>query len=172
MLAAERWASGSSSKWGCNHYKWPYNWVTGVIILLIGVITPFKTGRGPSCRISSSFCFFLHVFLFICLDRFTLYFSCWFGSYKHINEVNKYSKVTAWYPTKKIRLHQKSHPKSINWTTLGKSRHIHVALLATDWGNQALPTCWPALLWYSSSASAPGDTHPSHVSHNLLLKHE
>lgn len=62
------------------------------------------------------------------------------------------------FPTKKFRLHQKSHSKSINWTTRGKSRHIHVALLATDWGSQALPTCWPALLWYSSSASAPGDT--------------
>ena len=26
-----------------------YNWVTGVITLLIGVITPLITGRGPSC---------------------------------------------------------------------------------------------------------------------------
>ena len=30
-------------------YKWPYNWVTGVITLLIGVITPLITGRGPPC---------------------------------------------------------------------------------------------------------------------------
>ena len=29
-------------------YKWPYKWVTGVITLLIGVITPFITGRGPT----------------------------------------------------------------------------------------------------------------------------
>ena len=29
-------------------YKWHYKWVTGVITLLIGVITPFITGRGPT----------------------------------------------------------------------------------------------------------------------------
>ena len=32
-----------------NPYKWPYKWVTGVITLLIGVITPLITGRGPPC---------------------------------------------------------------------------------------------------------------------------
>ena len=32
---------------GCNSYKWPYKWVTGVITLRRGVITPFITGRGP-----------------------------------------------------------------------------------------------------------------------------
>ena len=30
-------------------YKWPYTWVTGVITLLIGVITRLKTGSGPAC---------------------------------------------------------------------------------------------------------------------------
>ena len=30
-------------------YKWPYKWVTGVITLLIGDISPFITGRGPLC---------------------------------------------------------------------------------------------------------------------------
>ena len=31
-------------------YKWPRKkWITGVITLLIGVITPFITGRGPPC---------------------------------------------------------------------------------------------------------------------------
>ena len=27
-------------------YKWPYQWVTGIRTLLIGVITPFITGSG------------------------------------------------------------------------------------------------------------------------------
>ena len=43
-----RWAP-TSYKWGYNSYKWPYKWVTGVITLLIGVITPSITGRGPPC---------------------------------------------------------------------------------------------------------------------------
>ena len=30
-------------------YKWPYEWVTGVITVLKGVLTPFITGRGPFC---------------------------------------------------------------------------------------------------------------------------
>ena len=30
-------------------YKWPYEWVTGVITVLKGVPTPFITGRGPFC---------------------------------------------------------------------------------------------------------------------------
>ncbi len=34
---------------GHNPYKWPSKWVTGVITLLLGAITPFATGRGPSC---------------------------------------------------------------------------------------------------------------------------
>ena len=33
---------------GYNSYKWSCKWLTGVITLLIGVITPFITGRGPS----------------------------------------------------------------------------------------------------------------------------
>ena len=45
-----RWAL-FSYKWGYNPYKWPYKWVTEVITLLIGVITPFRTGRGPPCRV-------------------------------------------------------------------------------------------------------------------------
>ena len=42
-----RWAP-TSYKWSYNPYKWPYNWVTGVITLLIEVITPFITSRGPT----------------------------------------------------------------------------------------------------------------------------
>ena len=38
----------TSYKWSYNPNKWPYNWVNGVITLLIGVITPFITGRGPT----------------------------------------------------------------------------------------------------------------------------
>ena len=44
-----RWAP-ISYKWGYNPYKWPYKWVTEVITLLIGVITPFIAGRGPPCN--------------------------------------------------------------------------------------------------------------------------
>ena len=43
-----RWAP-TSYKWSYNPYKWPYKWITWVITLLIGVITPFITGRGPPC---------------------------------------------------------------------------------------------------------------------------
>ena len=43
-----RWAP-TSCKWSYNLYKWPYKWVTGVITLLMGVITPFTTDRGPPC---------------------------------------------------------------------------------------------------------------------------
>ncbi len=42
-----RWAP-TSYKWSYKPYKWPYKWVTGVITLLIGVITPFITSRGPT----------------------------------------------------------------------------------------------------------------------------
>ena len=42
-----RWAP-TSYKWSYNPYKWPYNWVTGVITLLIEVITPLITYRGPT----------------------------------------------------------------------------------------------------------------------------
>ena len=51
IVAATRWAP-AGCKWSYNPYKWPYNWVTGVITLLIGVITPFITGRGPPCMVS------------------------------------------------------------------------------------------------------------------------
>ena len=44
-----RWAP-TSYKWSYNLYKWRYKWVTGVITLLIGGITPFITDRGPPCR--------------------------------------------------------------------------------------------------------------------------
>ena len=44
---ATRWAP-TSYKWSYNNlYKWPDKWVTGVITLLMGVITPFITDRGP-----------------------------------------------------------------------------------------------------------------------------
>ena len=42
-----RWAP-TIYKWSYNSYKWPYKWVTGVITLLIRVITPVITGRGPT----------------------------------------------------------------------------------------------------------------------------
>ena len=35
--------------------KWPYTWVTGVITLLIGAITPFITGRETPCTSSGNF---------------------------------------------------------------------------------------------------------------------
>ena len=44
-----RWAP-ASYKWSYKPYKWPYKWVTGVITLLIGVITPFITSRGPTLK--------------------------------------------------------------------------------------------------------------------------
>ena len=45
--APTRWAP-TSYKWSYKPYKWPCKWVTGVITLLIGVITPFITSRGPT----------------------------------------------------------------------------------------------------------------------------
>ena len=39
------------ARWALFSYKWGYKWVTEAITLLIGVITPFTTGRGPPCRI-------------------------------------------------------------------------------------------------------------------------
>ena len=48
---AARWAP-TSYKWSYKPYKWPYKWVTGVITLLIGVITPFITSRGPTLCVS------------------------------------------------------------------------------------------------------------------------
>ena len=52
-----RWAPTSYKyyKWSSNLYKWPYKWVTGVITLLMGVITPFITDRGPPCTEDSHF---------------------------------------------------------------------------------------------------------------------
>ena len=38
----------TSYKWSYKPYKWPYKWVTGVTTLLIRVITPFITSRGPT----------------------------------------------------------------------------------------------------------------------------
>ena len=56
-----RWAP-TSYKLSYNPYKWFVKWVTGVITLLIGVISPFKTsGGGPPCRSVNIFggkCFF------------------------------------------------------------------------------------------------------------------
>ena len=34
------------ARWSYNPYKWPYNWVTGVITPISGVITLLITGRG------------------------------------------------------------------------------------------------------------------------------
>ena len=35
--------------WAPTSYKWPYEWVMGVIPLLKGIKTSFITGRGPPC---------------------------------------------------------------------------------------------------------------------------
>ena len=43
------WAH-NSYKWGYTHFKWPYKWGTGVSTLLMGVIKPCITGRGPPCN--------------------------------------------------------------------------------------------------------------------------
>ena len=48
-----RWAP-TSCKWSYNPYKWPYKWVTGVITVLIGVVTPVISGRGPTLYYSSN----------------------------------------------------------------------------------------------------------------------
>ena len=47
-----KWAS-TSYEWDYNPFKWPYKWVTKVMILLVRIITPFTTGRGRLCRKSS-----------------------------------------------------------------------------------------------------------------------
>ena len=47
LVVFTRWAP-TSYKWSYKPYKLPYKWVTGVITLLIGVITPFITSRGPT----------------------------------------------------------------------------------------------------------------------------
>ena len=46
-LPSTRWAP-SSYKWSYNPYKWPYKWLTVLITLVIGVINPVITGRGPT----------------------------------------------------------------------------------------------------------------------------
>ena len=43
-------------KYGYNPFKWSYNWVTGVTTLLIVVITPLITGRGPLCSYVYWYC--------------------------------------------------------------------------------------------------------------------
>ena len=50
---------------GYNLHKWPYKWVTGVTTLLMVVITPLITDRGPPCNSS----FLLFVFLLIAATR-------------------------------------------------------------------------------------------------------
>ena len=47
MKTHTRWAP-SSYKWSYNLYKWPYKWLTVLITLVIGVINPVITGRGPT----------------------------------------------------------------------------------------------------------------------------
>ena len=49
-IVSSRWAP-TSYKWTDNPYKWHYK---GVKILLIGVITPFTTGRAHSLDIETS----------------------------------------------------------------------------------------------------------------------
>ena len=44
-----------SYKWSYKPYKWPYKWLTGVITLLIRVITPFITSRGPTLQLCREF---------------------------------------------------------------------------------------------------------------------
>ena len=53
MNICTRWAP-TSFKRSYNPYKWPCNWVTVVITLLVAVITPLITGRGPPCRDETS----------------------------------------------------------------------------------------------------------------------
>ena len=52
-----RWAP-TSYKRSYNLYKWPYTWVTGVITLLMEVITPFIIDRGPPCIEYLTLCVF------------------------------------------------------------------------------------------------------------------
>ena len=47
IFETTRWAP-SSCKWTYNPYKWPYKWLTVLITLVVGVINPFITGRGPT----------------------------------------------------------------------------------------------------------------------------
>ena len=46
VSTSARWDPASYT-WSSNPYKWPYKWVTGVVTLLIRVITPFISGRVP-----------------------------------------------------------------------------------------------------------------------------
>ena len=49
LLASRRWAP-TSYKWGeMGPYKWPYNWVTKVITLVSGVITPARNFQRKCC---------------------------------------------------------------------------------------------------------------------------
>ena len=48
FVVTTRWAP-TSYKCIYNPYKWSYKWVTGVITLHIGIISPFITSRGPPC---------------------------------------------------------------------------------------------------------------------------
>ena len=45
------WWAPASYKWGYNFYKWPYEWVTDVITLHTGVVSPhlYNWWRGPPC---------------------------------------------------------------------------------------------------------------------------
>ena len=47
-LGSARWAP-TSHKWSHKPYKWPCEWVTGVITPINGVINLLLTGRGPPC---------------------------------------------------------------------------------------------------------------------------
>ena len=47
QIFRSRWAP-ASYKWSYNPYKWPYKWLTVLRTLVIGVINPVITGRGPT----------------------------------------------------------------------------------------------------------------------------
>ena len=51
VINPTRWAP-SSYKWSYNPSKWPYKWLTVLITLVIRVINPVITGRGPTLYIN------------------------------------------------------------------------------------------------------------------------
>ena len=51
-LSPHKVGPGSSYKWSCNPYEWPYKWVSyNPTCLLVGIISPFITVKGQPCRI-------------------------------------------------------------------------------------------------------------------------
>ena len=83
---------GSSYKWSYfQPYKWPYKWVTGVITLLIGVITPFITSRGPTLYQVHCFVSWFGLKIEFCRQwiniRSHFINGCWNGSPKKVGSV-------------------------------------------------------------------------------------